>query len=67
MRVYVDQSTIDGPAGFWAYGPADLVTTGAGDRLLLVDQPELEDYGRWAVALGSAALRGATIQKGQTS
>lgn len=43
-------------------GPADLHDVGPGHLLTLAGTPDREaDFGRWAGALGAAAIRGASL------
>lgn len=44
-------------------GPADLLTAGAGDTVLLIGGATDGDHARWSSAIGQAAMRGATVRQ----
>ena len=61
MNVYL--ASAPGETAARVPGPADLHHSGLGAVLVLTGTPNRDsDFGRWAGAIGAAALRGANVR-----
>lgn len=45
-------------------GPGDLYVAGPADVILVRGKPGARDHAHWGAAIGSAVLRGASVQRG---